>query len=243
VLIISLFRNLIPSAYKLETWSLFISVWLFWNNTGWDSLSIVQWSIVQLVSIIARRWTHRSVSSYSPGHLFRKCPFSSSYPGWLWRVSSSRMWRRVVRRVSTDVSEEHIASICLLAGFAELISSTLKMEELCSSETSLLHNGLHGVISQKKILFNTIAVKTSNPTRCCPFVCLCIPLTLLGNGSVETLSRYRIHTQQKKNCWTRRFQCGPCRIKKSRRLVLPRTSCLNNNSKLSGGHLTFRSSY
>jgi hypothetical protein len=28
-----------------------------------------------------------------------------------------------------------------------------------------------------------------------------------------------------KNCWTWRFQCGPCRIKESRRLVLPRTSC------------------
>jgi hypothetical protein len=27
-----------------------------------------------------------------------------------------------------------------------------------------------------------------------------------------------------KNCWRRRFQCGPCRIKESRRLVLPKTS-------------------
>jgi hypothetical protein len=30
----------------------------------------------------------------------------------------------------------------------------------------------------------------------------------------------------KRNCWTRRFLCGPCRMKESRRLVLPRTSCL-----------------
>jgi hypothetical protein len=30
--------------------------------------------------------------------------------------------------------------------------------------------------------------------------------------------------QQWKNCWTRRFQCAQCRIKESRRLVLPRTS-------------------
>jgi hypothetical protein len=29
----------------------------------------------------------------------------------------------------------------------------------------------------------------------------------------------------KKNCLTRRFQYGPCRIKESRRLVLPRISC------------------
>jgi hypothetical protein len=27
------------------------------------------------------------------------------------------------------------------------------------------------------------------------------------------------------NCWTRHFQCGPSRLKESRRLVLPRTSC------------------
>jgi hypothetical protein len=28
-----------------------------------------------------------------------------------------------------------------------------------------------------------------------------------------------------KNCWRRRFLCGPCHIKESRRLVIPRTSC------------------
>jgi hypothetical protein len=35
-----------------------------------------------------------------------------------------------------------------------------------------------------------------------------------------------------KNCWTRRFQCGPYRIKESRRLVLPRTSCYRSNLKV-----------
>jgi hypothetical protein len=28
---------------------------------------------------------------------------------------------------------------------------------------------------------------------------------LLGNGPVNTLSRQRMHPQQQKNCWTRRF--------------------------------------
>jgi hypothetical protein len=41
-----------------------------------------------------------------------------------------------------------------------------------------------------------------------------------------------MHMQQYKNCWTRLFRCGPCRIKESRRLVLPRTSCLMKTSKL-----------
>jgi hypothetical protein len=69
-------------------------------------------------------------------------------------VSSSGMWRHVVCWNATDVSEEHIASIfrfeenisaspaskqlatCLLAGIAEMFSSNLKMEAICSSETS-----------------------------------------------------------------------------------------------------------
>jgi hypothetical protein len=75
-------------------------------------------------------------------------------------------------------------------------------------------------------------------SRCCLCVCLCISLSLLGNGwvkihlsllgngSAETLSRQRIHAQQQKDFLTLRFQCGPCRIKESRQLVLPRTSCL-----------------
>jgi hypothetical protein len=39
------------------------------------------------------------------------------------------------------------------------------------------------------------------------------PLSLIGNGSVKTLPQQLIHTQQQKNCWTRRFLCGPYRIK------------------------------
>jgi hypothetical protein len=48
---------------------------------------------------------------------------------------------------------------------AELTSSALKMEAICFSETSWTLNGLHGVISQKMVLFITTAVKTSNPTH------------------------------------------------------------------------------
>jgi hypothetical protein len=39
-----------------------------------------------------------------------------------------------------------------------------------------------------------------------------IPLSLLGNDSVETLQRQRVHTQQCKTCWTRRFLYDPCLI-------------------------------
>jgi hypothetical protein len=43
--------------------------------------------------------------------------------------------------------------------------STPKMETICSSETSVDSNGLHGVISQKMVLSITTAVTTSDPTR------------------------------------------------------------------------------
>jgi hypothetical protein len=42
-------------------------------------------------------------------------------------------------------------------------------------------------------------------SRCCPCVCLCIP---------TIVARQRL-----------RFLCDPCCIKKSTRLVLPKTSC------------------
>jgi hypothetical protein len=57
--------------------------------------------------------------------------------------------------VSTNVSEEHIASI-------------FRVEEISSARNQqasrLTLNGLHIVISQKMILFITTSVKTSNPT-------------------------------------------------------------------------------
>jgi hypothetical protein len=49
----------------------------------------------------------------------------------LWRVSTCGIWRRVVRWVSTDAC--HV----LACWFAEHISSTLKMEAIYSSETSV----------------------------------------------------------------------------------------------------------
>jgi hypothetical protein len=48
-----------------------------------------------------------------------------------------------------------------------------------------------------------------------PSVCVSVfvsPLSLLGNGSLNTFPLQQIH-QTKKNCWRRRFRCGPCRIK------------------------------
>jgi hypothetical protein len=81
--------------------------------------------------------------------------------------------------MSTDVSEEHIVSIFRAEEIrstrnqpasryscwflAELISSALKMEAICSPKRLLTLNRLHGVISQKMILFITTTVKTSNP--------------------------------------------------------------------------------
>jgi hypothetical protein len=53
----------------------------------------------------------------------------------------------------------HLLMLVPLADF-----STLKMEAICSSETSV-HTNLHGATSQKTVYFTVTAVKTSNLTR------------------------------------------------------------------------------
>jgi hypothetical protein len=54
------------------------------------------------------------------------------------RAPSTGIWRRVVRWVSTDVSEEHIASICRVEKISwERNERKSRSEELCSSETSV----------------------------------------------------------------------------------------------------------
>jgi hypothetical protein len=72
-------------------------------------------------------------------------------------------------------------------------------------------------------------------SRCC--VCVCVsPPIVASNGSVKSpliIARQRlgrnvttvtnIHATIEVLDWSRRV--GPCRIKESRRLVLPRTSC------------------
>jgi hypothetical protein len=55
---------------------------------------------------------------------------------------------------------------------------------------------------------------------------MCIPLSLLGDGSVKKLPWQRIHTQKLKNWWRRRSPSVRDLSKESRWLVLPRTSCL-----------------
>jgi hypothetical protein len=52
---------------------------------------------------------------------------------------------------------------CLLV-LAEIISLTLRWRRYVPLKHRLQLNGLHGVISQKIILFINTAVKTSNPT-------------------------------------------------------------------------------
>jgi hypothetical protein len=56
--------------------------------------------------------------------------------------------------------------------------STVKLELICSSETSVDFSGLHGVIPQKTVLFITTAVRTSNPTSRLLFD---RPLVVAGN--------------------------------------------------------------
>jgi hypothetical protein len=64
-----------------------------------------------------------------------------------------------------QVSRWLLLVTCLLTALAEIFSLTLKMEAICSSETSVASQQTTGVTSQKMILFIITAVKTSNPTK------------------------------------------------------------------------------
>jgi hypothetical protein len=79
------------------------------------------WILCALGEIRMEHLRNISLESYH----YTNLPSSTMMEALL-RVSSSGMWCRVVCWVAT----------CLLAGFAEIISSTLKMEAICSSETS-----------------------------------------------------------------------------------------------------------
>jgi hypothetical protein len=95
-----------------------------------------------------------------------------------WGVSSWGIWRRVVRRVSTNVLEDisppssgskksvqQKPASCLLADICW--TDFFHPEDggdMFHQKRRLKLDGLHGVISQKMILFITTAVKTSNPT-------------------------------------------------------------------------------
>jgi hypothetical protein len=111
-----------------------------------------------------------------------------------WRVSSSGIWRPVVRRVVPDVSEERIVSIfrvfsTCLPPACSLVCWTIlrpwRWRQYVPPKRRVQLYGLHGVISQKMIHFKTIAVKTSNPTclheimEWCIFICTYSKITLL----------------------------------------------------------------
>jgi hypothetical protein len=75
----------------------------------------------------------------------------------IWWVSSSGIWRRLVRWVWTDVSE-------VLSGFLlNFLLRPWRWPRYVPPKRRSTLNGLHGVISQKMILIITTAVKTSHP--------------------------------------------------------------------------------
>jgi hypothetical protein len=66
--------------------------------------------------------------------------------------------------VSTDVSEEHIASIFMVEKLSrERNQRESRWRRHVAPKRRLTLNGLRDVISQKMVLFITTAVRTSNP--------------------------------------------------------------------------------
>jgi hypothetical protein len=79
----------------------------------------------------------------------------------------------------------------------------------------------HGTWTHLKGVLNNFL-----PTVCVS-IYIYIPVSLPGNGSVETLLQQRTHTQQQNNSSTRSFLWSPCHIKESKILVRLVASCLN----------------
>jgi hypothetical protein len=121
-------------------------------------------------------WPHHKVSA-------DQCNSSSSS----WRLSSSGIWRRVVRWVAPDVSEERIASIFRVE---ELVRQTSEQAE-DGGDTFLLNVGCNS--TDYMALFITTAVKTSNPTySSSSFSTFCIrPSVLFPSELIRNYESYR----------------------------------------------------
>jgi hypothetical protein len=106
-------------------------IWEFLNTT-FQKLELVLSSDVRDRRFLLRRAHYRQLIMITSTVLISPasptpatCPIHQTSLNL--RVSSSGIWSRIVRWVAT----------CLLAGFAEPISSTLKIKAICSSETSV----------------------------------------------------------------------------------------------------------
>jgi hypothetical protein len=94
-----------------------------------------------------------------------------------------------------------------------------RFSELWNSKTSVSRD------SERRIISSEGQQRYTRPANCPTdrptllSLCLCIPLSLLGNGMVKIFLQLRIHTQIYKSCWRRCFAWGtsiryPIRSKK-----------------------------
>lgn len=81
-----------------------------------------------------------------------------SWRWWKWRLLSSRMWRRIVWNIRTDVSDERPA----FGLRVDTYSTPLKMEAADFSETSTPVTWLNGIIPLKTVVFWFLAYLRMN---------------------------------------------------------------------------------
>jgi hypothetical protein len=97
------------------------------------------------------------------------------------RVSYSGIWRCVVRWVAPDVA-------CSLVCWT--ILRPWRWRRYVPPKRRVQLNVLHGVISQKMILFITTAVKTSNPTYCNVGSWICPTCIVVGHDICDVLRQW-----------------------------------------------------
>jgi hypothetical protein len=100
-------------------------------------------------------------------------------------------WRRVVRWVSTDVLEEHIAPIFRVEEISSAKNQQAsKIKAICSSEL----NGLHGIIFQKMIFFKYSLISVNFEYRCqrSPWIYAWVLLLILNRNRPSTVHLFFI---------------------------------------------------
>jgi hypothetical protein len=161
---------------NLQTFELkFFSRWLWRLVTFWDvtpcSLVIIYWRYTRHGFWVGNRMSTRR---YIPEDRtlqvtckseYKANPYSSNEK--IRRVSSSGIWRRVLRWVSTDVSEEHIASIFRVEEICSGNQRAISLPPACSLVcwTYFFDPEDGGDMFLRNVVWNSTEYTASYPTR------------------------------------------------------------------------------
>jgi hypothetical protein len=132
-------------------------------------------------------------------YLFCSNSYQLMTPGWLSRKRRAKVWTAGVR----------IAAHIIHTG-SETYAASYRMGTAGPFSRGKAAEVWAEVKNCEAIIFQPTLLKYAYVISFLPVSVS--PLTLLGNGSINTFPRQRIHKQQQKNCWKRRYLYFACHI-------------------------------